>query len=507
MKRIFLLSLILIILVGIGFYTGTIYGKKNSDPIVIYENSSVPSASFVNASMDMSTTQSEEAIAQSINNIFTRVSQRAIPAVVTIITEKVIRRKVVNPFFPEFDEEWFWRFFGPMPETEMKGTILGSGVIVNEKGYILTNNHVVEKGEKIHVRLINNKEYEAEVVGTDPPTDLAVLKIDARGLKFLPFGNSDSLKTGEWVLAIGCPLSENLAHTVTAGIVSAKGRSNIINPRNYEYFIQTDAAINPGNSGGALVNLRGELVGINTAIATSGGNPGNIGIGFAIPINLARKVMKDLIEKGKVARAWLGVWIQDVDDKIARSMKLNVPKGALISKVEKGSPADKAGLEVGDIIIEFDGKKVKNSSQLRTLVANSEPGSEKKLVIIRNGKERELKVKLAELPEEKLLTSGEERSETKLGFTVSNITEELAKKYDIDPDEEGVIITSIESRSQAAKVLRPGDIIKRVGNKVIDNVKEFNEAVESADTEVLLFLVKRSENTFFVTVDNPYKKK
>ncbi|MCD6099117.1 MAG: DegQ family serine endoprotease [Candidatus Marinimicrobia bacterium] len=506
MKRAVYIILIAFGLISFGFYAGAIYGRKGTEQVVIYDNS-VPSVkpSFVRAaSLSSEEFSGRDFSPQRFNEVFSRVAQRSIPGVVTIVTEKVIKRKIVNPFFPEFDDDWFWQFFGSPPETEMRGKILGSGVIVSDKGYILTNNHVVEKGEKIHVELIDKRQFEAEVVGKDPLTDLAVLKIDADNLSPIPLGDSDSLKVGEWVLAIGCPLSENLAHTVTAGIVSAKGRSNIINPQHYEYFIQTDAAINPGNSGGALVNLRGELVGINTAIATSGQVAGNIGIGFAIPINLAKKVMKDLIEKGKVVRAWLGVWIQDVNDKIAKSMKLKTREGALVSNVEENSPAEKAGLQVGDVIIEFDNHKVKDSSHLRALVANSEPGSVKEVVVLRSGKEKRLKVKLGELPGSEVLASGGKESRTsKLGLRVSNITPDLADRYGIDRDEKGVVVVGVERGTQAYRVFRLGDVIKRVGNKEIENVKDFKEAIKKVDTDVILFLVKRGDNTFFVTLDNP----
>jgi serine protease Do len=288
---------------------------------------------------------------------------------------------------------------------------------------------------------------------------------------------------------------------VTAGIVSAKGRSNIINSRNYESFIQTDAAINPGNSGGALVNIHGELVGINTAIATNGQAAGNLGIGFAIPVNLAKKVMTDLIKHGKVIRAWLGVTIQNIDDPTAKAMKLENRSGVLVGSVVKDGPAKKAGLKIQDVIIEFDGIKVKNVSHLQILVSNSEVGKEKEVVIIKGKKKKRIKVKLEELPgsigQTATTTSS---STTKLGLTVEELTPYLARQYRIDPNESGVVITQIEKDSEAAKALRPGDLIQRIGDIDIKSVDDYNRALEEAADEYILVLIKRRDATFFITL-------
>jgi len=485
-----------VLLVALGFTIASLIIKPSR--VVFYEGRSasgakVRPAAFVAGDQDIPSLET-------FNEAFVRIADIVNPSVVTITTEKVIKNQRQNfPGFP--DDDMFWRFFG-MPRGEMRSTALGSGVIVDSKGYILTNNHVVEQGEKINVKLIDNREFKAEVVGTDARTDLAVIKIDAKDLQPATLGDSDALRVGEWVLAIGSPFSENLDHTVTAGIVSAKGRSGVINSTNYESFIQTDAAINPGNSGGALVNIRGELVGINAAIATSGMSQGNLGIGFAIPINLAKKVMTDLIEKGKVVRAWLGVMPNDVDEKIAKSLNIDSRQGAIISEVVKDSPAEDAGLKVGDIIKEFDGQKIKDSAHLRTLVSNSEVGKTKTVLIQRGKKEMKIDVKLGELPES-VATTGRstEQSNSKLGIRVDEINTTTARQYGINAGETGVVVTGVDSDGRAAQILQTGDIIKRIGEKDIKNVADYKESLNSIQNDVVLVLVKRQNTTFFETID------
>jgi len=493
-----------VILVITGYYIGTGFFKPEPEHVVLYESAPqeqkmavVPAAFISNGT--------ETPSLQAFNEAFVKIAKNVNPSIVTITTEKVIKTRV-NPVFPGFGDDDFFRKFFDLPEgwSERKATTLGSGVIVDKKGYILTNNHVVEKGEKIKVKLIDKKEYKAEIIGTDPRTDLAVIKIKAKDLKPAILGDSDALKVGEWVLAIGSPFSENLAHTVTAGIVSAKGRSNIIPGASYESFIQTDAAINPGNSGGALVNIRGELVGINTAIATNGAVSGNLGIGFAIPINLAKSVMSDLIEKGKVIRAWLGVKIQPVDDRTARAMKIDTRDGALIAEVVEDSPAEESGIKVGDVIIKFDGKKVEDPSHLQNLVSNSEIGKVKDLVVIRGKKERKLKVKLGELPESiETASRSTGKSFSKLGIQVEELTPYLAQEYGYDSDDEGVIVTRIDRESEAARVLRPGDIIQRIGDKKTIDMSDYKNALEDVSGEFILVLIKRKSGTFFVTLEVP----
>jgi serine protease Do len=495
-KIILVTGAILLILVGI--MLGQTFFKAHPEKVVLYENpqkSSQPA--FINASYQPGEQSNVPSLAD-LNEAFVSIADHVNPSVVTIITTKVVKIRG-NQMFPGFDDDFFSRFFGIPPEMEQRGTALGSGVIVDEKGYIMTNNHVVEQGTEILVRLIDNREFDAEIVGTDPKSDLAVIKIKAKDLTPITLGDSDALRIGEWVLAIGSPFSDNLDHTVTAGIVSAKGRSNVINSTSYQNFIQTDAAINPGNSGGALVNIRGELVGINTAIATTGS--GNLGIGFAIPVNLAKKVMSDLIEHGKVIRAWLGINIQNVDDKTAKAMKLESLDGVLVGGVVKDGPAEEDGVKVGDVIIRFDGTAVKNASQLQLLVSSSDIGKEKEVVVIRGKKEKSIKVKLGEMPESVgQSASVSSTSQNKLGLTVAQLTPALARQYGIPGSEDGVIITGIDQDSEAARSLRVGDLIQRVGEQEIHSLDDYNKALEAASGEYILVLIRRQDTTFFVTL-------
>ena len=306
----------------------------------------------------------QNSVVRQFSEAFADVAEKAKPAVVTIITNKTINMDRFGGndmfffFFPEGDRR-----------QEFKTNALGSGVIVDQKnGYILTNNHVVDDVDEIRVKLIDKREFDATVIGKDPKSDLAVLQIEAKNLKEIKLGDSEKIRVGEWVMAVGSPFSENLSHTVTTGIVSALGRSNILASQSYENFIQTDAAINPGNSGGALLNMKGELVGINTAIATGGYERGNRGVGFAIPSNMASRIMSDLIEKGYVSRSWLGVYIQELDDKTAKALDLDTRDGALITDVVSGSPAEKAGIQEGDIIVSFNGESITDPSNLKNVV-------------------------------------------------------------------------------------------------------------------------------------------
>jgi len=487
-----------ILLILAGILLGQLFYQSRPEKVVLYESSPQNTQpAFINAAYQ-SGEQAKIPSLVDLNEAFVSIAHNVNPSVVTIITTKVVKIRG-NPMFPGFDDDFFNRFFGIPPEFEQRGTALGSGVIVDEKGYILTNNHVVEQGTEILVRLIDNREFNAEIVGTDAKSDLAVVKINAKSLTPVTLGDSDALRIGEWVLAVGSPFSDNLDHTVTAGIVSAKGRSNVINSTSYQNFIQTDAAINPGNSGGALVNIRGELVGINTAIATTGS--GNLGVGFAIPVNLAKKVMRDLIEHGKVIRAWLGITIQNVDDKTAKAMNLESLNGALVGGVIKDGPAEKAGIKVGDVIVRFDGTEVKNSSQLQLQVSNSDIGKEKEVVVIRGKREKSIKVKLGEMPESvgqpATLSS---TTQNKLGLIVDELTPTLVRQYGIPSGENGVIITGIDRDSEAARSLRIGDLIQRVGDQEIRSLEDYNKVLEAASGEYLLVLIRRQDSTFFVTL-------
>ncbi len=438
---------------------------------------------------------------------FVEVAQQVMPTVVSVTSSKVVR--VRNPFSEFFHEDWqrpegFGRSFrdrrGNQREQRQQG--LGSGVIISTDGYILTNNHVIREAEEISV-LIDKKEFKAKMIGADPKTDLAVIRIEARNLPVVQFGNSDELEVGEWVLAIGNPFSLQLQHSVTAGIVSGKSRTNVgIGDIDYEDFIQTDAAINPGNSGGALVNLRGELVGINTAIVANSWGGGNLGIGFAIPINLARQITEQLIASGKVVRGWLGVSIQTANEDMAKELDLPSTDGALVSDVIANSPAEKAGINDGDFIVEFDGKKIYDSNQLMHLIAGYKPGSRAAIKLFRDGREKTLMVTLSERldqPETRLTSSG--RTENNLGLEVMSLTEELAREYNLDASD-GVVVVGVKEGGLAEKEgMQEGDLIREVNREPVRNIRDFNRIVNKLKPgETVLLRVTRGENKFFVAL-------
>ncbi len=401
-----------------------------------------------------------------------------------------------------YREFWepFERFFGPMPRQRYKQRSLGSGFILNREGLILTNNHVVENADEIVVQLANEKEYKAKLVGRDPKTDIAVIKIDVddgEELKPVVLGDSDQLRVGEWIFAIGNPFG--LSSTVTAGIVSAKGR--FIGQGNYDDFIQTDAAINPGNSGGPLVNLKGEVVGINSAIFSRSG--GNIGIGFAIPINLAKELLPQLQEKGKVTRGWLGVYIQRVTAEIAESLELKSAHGALVADVMPDTPAKEAGIEVGDVIIEFDGHPVKDSTDLPNIVARTPIGKKTTVRIIRAGKTQSLTVTIGELKDEEVTLAGGKSAE--FGLAVQTLTPEIAENLGVDPSTKGVVVASVEPGSAAEDAgLQRGDVILEVNREAVQSESSYQNAIKKAGTgKSVLFLVRRGENTIFVALKPP----
>ena len=438
----------------------------------------------------------QNSIIKQFSSVFADVAEKANPAVVTITAEKVVKMEEQFKQFGDFP------FFHPqLPDQEYSSKGLGSGVIIDAKnGYVLTNNHVVENAEDIQIKLIDKRIIPAKILGTDPKSDLAILQIEAKDLKQISLGNSDKLRVGEWVLAVGSPFSANLSHTVTAGIVSALGRSYVM-PGNdhYENFIQTDAAINPGNSGGALLNLDGELVGINTAIATGGMERSNRGVGFAIPSNMIKKVMSDLIEKGYVVRSWLGVYIQPVEDKVARALDLSNRDGALISDIVEDSPADKAGIKTGDVIIEFNGKNISDPSQLKNIVSATPPGHNSKVVIVRDGDRKIINVKLEEIEQEDQTFATTNNDKSSLGIEVQDITNLLAERYEIDPNSIGVLVTDVDKTSNAYEAgIRVRDIITRVGTRKITTSKDFIDLIEkSKGQDSLLLLVKRGERSSY----------
>jgi serine protease Do len=434
----------------------------------------------------------------------------ATPSVVNISTTRVIKSREEAPF-DLFDDPFFRRFFGdqfPHPNIpkEHKEQSLGSGVIVSEDGYIVTNNHVIEKAEEIKVLLSNKKDYKATLIGADPKTDIAVIKIDAKGLTALPWGDSNKLKVGEIVFAIGNPFGLN--QTVTRGVISAVGRANV-GIADYEDFIQTDAAINPGNSGGALINTRGELIGINTAILSRTG--GYQGIGFAVPSSMARQVMDSLVKYKKVVRGWLGVSIQDVTSDLAEEFGVKDLKGALVSSVMKGSPAEKAGIKQGDVILQYNGKIVEDTGHLRNMVSQTPIGTKVKVKLLRQKKEVEVEVLIAELPK-KLAEApsrsaenpeeNEEESSALTGLVVRELTPDLAARLGIAESEKGVVVVKVDPNSKVFEAgIRPGDIILQINQKNISTIEDYKKAASKLrTTERALLLIRRKGEDLFVTV-------
>ncbi len=421
---------------------------------------------------------------------------------VNISTTKVV--KGVGRFSPFqgrefrdfFGDEFFRRFFGETPEEQMKQTSLGSGVVVSEDGYILTNNHVVADAEEILVIFSNKEKYEAKIIGRDPKTDLALIKITVeRPIPAARLGDSDRLRVGDWVVAIGNPFG--LGSTVTAGIVSAKGR--IIGAGPYDNFIQTDASINPGNSGGPLFNLEGEVIGINTAIFTQRG--GNVGIGFAIPINMAKSVMSQLKEKGKVIRGWLGVVIQMITPEIKEKFGLKTQEGALVGEVTKGSPAEKGGLKRGDVIVSFDGKKVREMTGLPPMVAATPVGKKVEIIAIREGKEERLTVKVGELKETRVAAEAIPEIEESFGLSVQELTPEIAESLSLK-GEKGVVVSGVTSGSPASEAgLQRGDLIQEIENEPVENVDDYKRIMrESASKKQILMVIRHRGHTRYVVL-------
>lgn len=432
---------------------------------------------------------------------FSEIANAVSPVVVNISTTKIVRRDS-SPFF----DDPFFNFFDSFHDfgfpKKWKEQSLGSGVIVSSDGYIITNNHVIEQAEEIKVTLYDKTSFKGKIVGADPKTDVALIKISATDLPAAVWADSDKLQVGEFVLAIGNPFG--LSHTVTMGIVSAVGRVSV-GITDYEDFIQTDAAINPGNSGGPLVNIKGEIIGINTAIFSKSG--GYQGIGFAVPSNLVRSVMDQLIKYGKVTRGWLGVSIQRLTPELAQKFNLKDLRGALVGDVVKGSPAEKAGLLRGDIILEFNGRRVSDADSLRNIVAQSKAGTEVKIKILRQGKEHDLTATIAEFPKE----TGEEmaelpkedrQQEALAGLEVIELTRDIAQQLGLSRAEKGVVVVKVESGSPAEEAgIKRGDVIQEIDNKKIANLNEFNKAaadIKSGDA-VLLF-INRGGQRFYTVI-------
>ncbi len=438
--------------------------------------------------------------ADQLSRAFREVAQALRPSVVSISSTKRVAPAAQRRSFPEgrsFEfgdefgfgdqEELLRRFFESIPQQLPRGRYaqqgLGSGVIISTDGAILTNNHVVQGADEVTVKLSDGRSYPAKVVGTDSHTDLAVLKIDAPDLVAAPLGNSSAMRVGDWVLAIGSPMG--LAQTVTAGIISATGRANV-GIADYEDFLQTDAAINPGNSGGPLVNLRGEVIGINTAIASRTG--GNMGIGFAIPSNMARTVKDAILRDGEVQRGLLGAVIQDLTPELAESFNYDSTDGVLVGDVVEDGPAQKAGLKAGDIVTSYGGKPMRSANQLRNTVAATAPGTNIELGIVRSGDAKTLSVKIGELDSSTAQAAGpstpEGHASRELGLSVATLTPQLASRLGIDEDARGAVVTEVEQGSLAARVgIETGDLVVAIGNQPIESSDDFRSALEDQSLE------------------------
>ena len=426
--------------------------------------------------------------ANNLSQAFEHVAKSITPSVVNIVAVQKVKgapmpqpgKRGTDPFFDPFRDFFgddFWDRFGGQDGMKQQG--LGTGVVVDTAGHILTNNHVVENADEIRITFTNKKTAKAKIVGTDPRTDLAVIKVSGDvDLQPAQLGDSDALKIGEWVIASGNPFG--LDNTVTAGIVSAKGRS-LMGGMQYEDFIQTDAAINPGNSGGPLVNLKGEVVGINTAIFSRSG--GYMGIGFAIPINMVKGVMKSLLEEGKVVRGWLGIAIQNLTDDLAASFSFKGTKGALVGDVTPDSPAGKAGVLAGDIVVKLNDAEIEDVNHLRNLVAAVRPGTKESLEVMRDNQLKNFKLKVGELETEAEEAEQKEEQRDDLGINLQNLTPDIAEQLGVKSDH-GVVVAGVAPYSTAARAgLQPRDVIVSVGDKSVGSVSEFRKQMGKGDLD------------------------
>jgi serine protease Do len=472
-KTGFVLAVLAVAMLGIGYGVSTVRGSSQPSTVAVSNNIQTP---MVPAN-------------------FSDIAESVRPGVVNI--QVVKKAKGVDFAVPNFpgnpfgEDSPFGRFFEGNPPMDRKQEGVGSGFVISQEGFILTNNHVVEEADQIKVKFADGNEYDAKVVGRDPKTDLAVVKIEgAKNLHPLILGNSENLKVGSWVVAVGSPFG--LEQTVTQGIVSGKGRWIGSGP--YDDFIQTDASINPGNSGGPLVNMRGEVIGINTAIY-----PNGQGIGFAIPIDMAKTIVPQLEQKGSVTRGWLGVQIQAMTPALEKSFGLKNKGGALVADVFKGSPAEKAGLERGDIVTQFDGKNVGESKDLSRIVAATPVGKAVNVKILRDGKAIEHTVKVGEM--EKKTETAQAPSHKSIGITVQELTPEIARDLGLQQNK-GVVITRVEPGSSAAEAdIRAGDVVQSVNRKPVKDVDDFMQKIEQAkNQDSVLLLVQRGQNTLFAAV-------
>ena len=488
-------------------YRGTLSGINMILSLVLVVFS-FASCSGQNGLMSVTSSQPAQpapvAIAAGGQTSYADLVSRVSPAVVTI---RSTERARAAQQFPFTDDPTFRDFFGDrmpqqqQPPQRVQG--VGSGVIVNSEGYILTNHHVVDGALEIKVETTDNRTFTAKLVGSDPPSDLAVVKIDAKDLPTLSLGDSDKVRVGDFVLAVGNPLG--IGQTVTSGIVSAKGRSTGLSDGSFEDFLQTDAAINRGNSGGALVNTNGELIGINSQILSPSG--GNIGIGFAIPSNMAKAVMDQLMKTGKVRRGMLGVTIQSVDSDLAQSLNLPAARGAIVTSVANGGPAEKAGLKRGDVITAINKQPVADNNSLRNIVASQPPGSSVEVAALRDGRDQNFHVALAELPDRQRPDSEEETGDSsaapsgKFGITVQPLTADTAQRYGLEANDEGLLVTRLDPAGSAANAgIRMGDLIQEVNRQPVKTAAEFSAAIQRSGAKPALVLVKRRGAVIYLTL-------
>jgi serine protease Do len=411
------------------------------------------------------------------NKKFIEVASKGNPTIVSIISETVRENNMFDGFgfgMPKEFEDMF-------PQFEERGRSLGSGVIIDKiNGYIVTNNHVVERAESIKILLYDDREFEAKIIGRHEQTDLAVLKIEADNLNQVKMGDSDKLLPGEWVIAIGSPFGINLNHTVTAGIISATGRNDVMSARNFEDFIQHDAAINPGNSGGGLFNLDAELIGINNAIATDGWSRTNAGVGFAIPINQTKRIIEDLISMGDVKGAWLGISFQEISENLSLKLDLNNTKGVLVTQVLKNSPAENANLKKQDVIIEIDGQKINGTTNLRNIIFHKYPGTEINLTIVRKGQKINKLVILSNRPSDEILYGSYEAE--KADFDLLGLK--------VQTDKNGTIkVTEVKKGTSAYKEdIKEGDVITQINEKTIENIEDYYDAIANIISEDIVLV-------------------
>jgi serine protease Do len=461
---------------------GTVFGASHAIPVYISETKAGPSSEVANGMG------------------FAPILQPALPAVVSITSSRLVK----VPQMPFFNDPFFQQFFGgqfPRMPQRQRERGLGSGVIVGPDGYILTNNHVVDKATEIKVILADKRQYPGKVVGTDPKTDIAVVKIAATGLPTIRLGDSSKIHVGDYAFAIGNPFG--VGETATMGIISATGR-NGLEIEDYEDFIQTDAAINPGNSGGALLNARGDLIGINTAIL-SGGSGGNQGIGFAIPINMAKYVMDEILKHGKVVRGYIGVGIQDVTPALANAFHVPAEKGALIGNVEANTPGAKAGLERGDVITELNGQPISGANDLRLRIAAMPPGTTVHFKVSRNGQSRDVTLALGEAPAgngSRNAPGGAAQNTPMRGVQVQELTPDIRDQLGLKSGIKGVVVTDVADGSPASDAgLQQGDVIEQINREPVNSIADYNRLISQAGKQAVVLLVNRGGATTFVVVE------